>query len=165
MTELVYFAYGSNMSSRRLRSRVSSAVAMGMAVLHRHTLAFHKVSDKDGSGKCDIVESETEQVHGVLYRIHRDHKKDLDGIEGLGSGYAQKIVTVTNATGDRISAATYFAIDIKTSLKPFTWYLRHVIEGALEARLPQHYLDKLHKVEAILDHDAQRELRELSIYS
>ena len=165
MTELVYFAYGSNMSSKRLQRRVFSVVAIGTAILDGHALAFHKVSDKDGSGKCDIVESKSEQVHGVLYRVRKVEKKVLDLVEGLGYGYSEKMVTVIDTTGTRLSAFTYFATIIDPNLNPFTWYLQHVIEGALEARLPQHYLEKLHQVKAILDHDAQRELRELAIYN
>ena len=49
-----YFAYGSNMSSRRLRERMPGARAESRAILPCHRLAWHKIG-KDGSGKCDIV--------------------------------------------------------------------------------------------------------------
>ena len=55
MNQIVYFAYGSNMSQRRLQARVPSATFLGIGILLGHALAFHKISKKDGSGKCDIV--------------------------------------------------------------------------------------------------------------
>ena len=50
---LLYFAYGSNMSSVRLRARVNSAQPLGVARLPGHRLRWHMHS-LDGSGKCDI---------------------------------------------------------------------------------------------------------------
>ena len=53
---MLYFAYGSNMLTERLKARVSSATPIGKANLSDHGLRFHKKS-KDGSGKCDIIKS------------------------------------------------------------------------------------------------------------
>ncbi|RMD60293.1 MAG: gamma-glutamylcyclotransferase, partial [Planctomycetota bacterium] len=49
---MLYFAYGSNMSTPRLRRRVSRAVPVATARLPGCRLAFHKLG-ADGSGKCD----------------------------------------------------------------------------------------------------------------
>lgn len=54
---ILYFAYGSNMSSARLRARVPSCRPIGIAFLPGHELRFHKRS-KDGSGKCDAFQVE-----------------------------------------------------------------------------------------------------------
>jgi hypothetical protein len=48
----VYFAYGSNMSTARLRQRMPSCKPLGTAVLSEHKLRFHKRST-DQSGKCN----------------------------------------------------------------------------------------------------------------
>ncbi len=57
MTTIKYFAYGSNMSSRRLMDRVPSAQFVSIGKLGEHRLRYHKKS-KDGSGKCDIEHTE-----------------------------------------------------------------------------------------------------------
>jgi hypothetical protein len=51
----LYFAYGSNMLTRRLTlpARAPSAVCAGTGYVECHRLAFDKVS-RDGSGKADI---------------------------------------------------------------------------------------------------------------
>ena len=49
-------------------------------------------------------------------------------------------------------------------LQPFTWYKRHVIEGAREADLPSAYIKTIENVAATEDDDKQRETQELAIY-
>jgi gamma-glutamylcyclotransferase len=163
--QVIYFAYGSNMSTKRLLRRVRSAHVLGIARLDLHRLAFHKVSDKDGSGKCDIVEHESRYVMGVLFRLDAEAKEYLDGHEGLGNGYVEKNVTVIDGRGEAIVAVTYTATMMDSTLKPFTWYLRHVIEGAKEASLPGRYIETLHQIEALADPEQERARRELAIYS
>ena len=48
---MLYFAYGSNMCTGRLRQRVPSAAPVRIAKLLNRSLRFHKRSD-DRSGKC-----------------------------------------------------------------------------------------------------------------
>ena len=164
MGKLYYFAYGSNMSSRRLKARVPSATVIGPGVLAGHRLAFHKVS-KDGSAKCDLVESGSSRVQGVLFEIDESDKPKLDRVEGLGDGYDQKTVDVLLQSAVSKSAFTYFATDVDAGLKPYSWYKRHLLEGAREARLPPAYIEMLEQVGAIEDPDREREARELAIYS
>lgn len=163
--QVIYFAYGSNMSTRRLQLRAPSATSLGAGTLDSHRLAFHKISDRDGSGKCGIVESRTDRVMGVLFRLDQGDKEDLDRHEGLGNGYAQKRVTVIDRLGELVGALTYYATITDPNLKPFSWYLRHVIEGAREAGLPGLYLQMLMQAEAVEDKDEARSRRELSIYN
>ncbi len=153
------------MSSKRLRARVPSAKVIGTGILRGHLLAFHKVSKKDGSGKCDVVESISDEVLGVLFEINEAEKTTLDGEEGLGFGYEEKSVTIILESGERLAALTYFATNTDTSLNPYTWYKRHVIEGAKEAKLSFAYLATLEGVAAIEDPDKKREAQELAIYS
>jgi hypothetical protein len=82
----LYFAYGSNMYTRRLRGRTSSATCVGTGFVERHRLTFDKVSG-DGSGKCNI-ESTTDpadRVYGVLFSISSAEAPTLDKFEGLAS--------------------------------------------------------------------------------
>ena len=163
MKKLKYFAYGSNMSSMRLKARVPSAAVIGTGVLRGHRLVFHKVSN-DGSGKCDVTESESDDVMGVLYEINEIEKLALDRVEGLNHGYDEKAVNVQLASGEVVSAVTYFATNTDPGLRPYTWYKRHVLEGAREAKLPSDYTSEIEKISAIEDSDKLREASELAIY-
>jgi len=161
---LCYFAYGSNMSRRRLCARTPSARVMGVATLHGHRLAFHKPGSRDGSAKCDIVEDFSATVFGVLYTVEVVDKVALDRIEGLGRGYAEKRVELVLRSGERVWGSTYVATLVDTTLRPFGWYKRHVLEGAREAGLPAAYIAAIEAVAAAEDPDAAREAGELAIY-
>ena len=151
-----YFAYGSNMSHKRLQARVPSAQVMGIAKLHGYSLAWHKVS-KDGSGKCDIVKeySPDNYVWGVLYEIEASDKKYLDRAEGLGNGYDEKMVMIASGS-EMIAATTYFATKIDSTLRPYHWYKALVEEGARENALPDEYREKINSQECIEDPDESR---------
>lgn len=161
-----YFAYGSNMSLNRIRQRVKSALALGTFFLKDHELKFHK-HGRDDSGKCDAYYTgiNGNTVFGVLYQIDKSEKVLLDRAEGLGYGYEEKEVNVSDGRGNVVRALTYYATNINTLLLPFTWYKEHVLIGAREANLPQEYIAGIEAIHAVKDHDRERETVELAIHS
>ena len=154
------------MSSPRLLQRVPSVQCVSVAKLAGHQLKFHK-RGHDGSAKCDIALTDNPQdiVYGVVYRFAANEKPKLDFIEGLGSGYNEKLVQVIDQHNTAIEAVTYFATDIDNSLKPFHWYKEHVVRGANEHGLPKHYIKLLESVISIADPNHDNHQRELSIYT
>jgi len=163
---LLYFAYGSNMSTPRLVSRVASARAVAVAHLPAHALQFHK-RGRDGSAKCDaaFTGSASDGVHGVVFEIAVSEKPLLDEKEGLGDGYDEKVVMVKDAAGECYRALTYYATHIDASLRPFHWYKEHVLRGALEHGLLDEYIAAIHAIESIPDPAPGKHDSELSIYS
>lgn len=163
---MYYFAYGSNMSTPRLLARVPSAQKIDVGILEKHKLTFHKLSNKDGSGKCNANETNDSGhiVYGVVFNIPKNEKLNLDNIEGLGFGYEQKKVNIVLNNGSLISAFTYYATDLNSTLKPMDWYKKHVLRGARENNLPEEYIKKIEAVEAIEDLEVSRKEMELSIY-
>ena len=163
MSTILYFAYGSNMSTRRLVARVPSAKAISVAMLRGHRLEFHKIG-KDGSAKCDIASTSdlTDVVYGVVFAIPHSEKSMLDGIEGLGYGYAEKDVVVVSENGEVFEAVTYCATNIDASLKPRDWYVEHVLRGAREHGLPVEYIREIEAIESIPDPENYE--KEMAIY-
>ena len=159
-----YFAYGSNMSLARLRQRVPGARLVGRFFLDRHALRFHKAG-LDCSAKCDaFYTGMNDRIYGVLFDIPSSEKPALDRAEGLGVGYGEKVVQLQNEQGESIEAITYFALQIDESLKPFHWYLNHLLVGAREAGLPSDYIKAIESVESQDDPDGCRDARERMIY-
>ncbi len=163
---LYYFAYGSNMSLLRLKMRVQDAEPLDIATLRGRVLKFHKAG-KDGSAKCDasLTGHSRDAVLGVLYRIRNHDLATLDRIEGRGTGYERHALTVTDSSGRNMAAETYIATHIDSALQPFSWYLEHVLQGALATGLPDDYVAAIRAVPAVMDPDRQRHARELAIYS
>jgi hypothetical protein len=160
-----YFAYGSNMSTRRLSARVADARPLGTGILHGHELRFHK-RGRDGSGKCDAyrVEREEARVFGVLFTLPPSAKAALDRFEGLGAGYEEKVVSVNTTDGSLTRAVTYYATDIEDGLLPYCWYKHHVLAGAKEFRLPADYVRTIANVPHASDVNPARRAGEMSIY-
>jgi cation transport regulator ChaC len=165
MSSRLYFAYGSNMSSARLGARLEGVVHLGRARLFCHTLCFDKAG-KDGTAKCNCRFSgnEQDQVHGVLFALPEGEFKKLDRIEGEGHGYQRSTVEVLDDDGRRCLAEIYLATAVDEGLRPYSWYLRHVLEGARENNLPASYCKQIEQVQTIEDPDGERAARELSLY-
>lgn len=161
----ICFAYGSNMSVRRLRERVPSAKPLGIGWLPGYRLVFRKKS-KDGSGKCDIVPSRAYTVFGVLFEIDSSEEEVLDQFEGLNGGYLKKGCNVRVAERRYMPAFTYYADPkrVDSELKPYTWYLNHVVIGAEEASLPEAYVQNIRATESIKDSNQKRERWERKLY-
>ena len=160
---VVYFAYGSNMSTARLRARMPSCKALGIATLPGHALRFHKRS-ADQSGKCNAVASSPDDsVIGVLFSFDPAERPRLDAAEGVGSGYEHAMVTVINDKGRRRKVLTYLATpdSIDDSLKPYGWYKDFVLAGGREHGLPPEYVaEHIQSVGAIEDPDKTRDKKQ-----
>ncbi|NND65969.1 MAG: gamma-glutamylcyclotransferase [Halioglobus sp.] len=163
--EVKYFSYGSNLSLARMSARVPSASVDFVACVKGHSMKYRKIG-RDGSAKCDLVESlgDGGEVWGVIYHIDPAEKPGLDRAEGLGSGYEMKELAVPGPDGTTVSAFTYYATHFSEGLKPYPWYVEHVLRGAAEHGLPNDYIAAFLTTESMLDPDQERHERELSIY-
>jgi len=85
---------------------------------------------------------------------------------GLRYGYDEKEVTVIAHDGSSITATTYIATNIDENLKPYSWYVNHVLVGANETSLPQDYIEtKINSVEAVEDSNKERDAKQRAIHS
>ena len=165
MNTVLYFSYGSNMSSKRLQHRVSNIRLVDVGRLEQHKLEFHKKS-KDGSSKCDAayVGSFKQFICGAVYELTVSQLRILDKFEGLGNGYEQKTVEIIIPHLGILKAITYYATDIDNSLQPYLWYKEHVIRGAKEHNLPSDYIESIKRISAIPDTNRLRHQEEMMIY-
>ena len=156
----IYFAYGSNMFTKRLNASDRSPEARFICSghIHGHALKFHK-RGADGSGKANAIRTENQDdiVYGALFEIGGANKSQLAKAEGVGKGYQECGVNVI-LPDKRITAISFIADPdaIQDDLKPFDWYLDLVIAGAREHKLPANYIEQLEKVESIKDMDEGR---------
>ena len=154
----VYFAYGSNMLTRRLQAadRAPTARVIGTGFAKGRKLTFDKLG-RDGSGKCDMESSDDtgDRVYGVLFRLALRDKAALDRVEGLGTGYDDRTIRVVTGDGVR-NAVTYVAMMKAPRLEPFHWYKALVVAGAMEHGLPDSYIDWLRTFTSREDPQAKR---------
>lgn len=155
----IYFAYGSNMLSRRLkaRNRAPSATPIGTGYVSSRRLTFDKVST-DGSGKCDVesTANDSDRVYGVLFEIDKSEESKLDNAEGLGNGYKIETVEVRTQGGITLKAKAYVATKKEPALCPYHWYKAIVIAGAVEHKLPLSYIEWLRTINSKQDPNVKR---------
>ncbi len=163
---MLYFAYGSNMCSGRLRKRVPSAKPRFRARLKGHRLCFHKQSD-DGSAKSDALTTNkpSDVVWGVVFEINQAEKAQLDAAEGLSHGYNGATVTVLDEEGRGHEVFIYVADPdyINSELTPYSWYKRFVLEGARQHGLPPEYIRMIELVQDAADQNRDRDARERAV--
>jgi hypothetical protein len=160
--KLFYFAYGSNMCTGRLTTRVASAKPSGIAKLASHAFRFHKRSD-DGSSKADafFTGKDEDIVWGVLFELREADKPTLDRVEGLGHGYVEQLLTVERREGGQRAVFLYSAqkTHIEADLHPYSWYKRFVVEGARQHGLPPSYVAQIEALPDIQDPDRERDAK------
>lgn len=157
-TDLI-FAYGSNLHSGRMRSRVPSAEPITIGYVVGRRIAFHKRSD-DGSAKADAscTAEFSDRVWGVIYSINASETPVLDRHEFLGIGYDRKQICAMTPRGKPVTAWIYVARPdaIDRSMKPYTWYLEFIVAGAHQHRLPLCYIATLRSAQCVRDPDPSR---------
>lgn len=132
-----YFAYGSNMSLKRLEDRIGTVKHQGVATLKDYTFLFNK-KGKDGSGKANIEPRAQEEVKGVIFELAYSQLSELDPFEGAPAHYERKIVDVCDKQGNLVEVMTYVAREqwkSKKPLKPAQDYRDHILRGAQENRI------------------------------
>lgn len=142
--KLLYFAYGSNMSMKRLLRRVPSARCLGTARLAGKRFAFNKKSE-DGSAKANMIGSPGCTVWGVLYEIDAREIDKLDRVEG---GYERIAAEVTTDQGQSVTAQVYVSQELTQDPRPYSCYKELVIGGAIEQRLPEVYIEHLREFDS-----------------
>jgi hypothetical protein len=154
------------MLTARLRQRMPSCRALGIATLPDHELRFHKRS-RDKSAKCNaFAGGNNGRVIGVLFSFAPAERVRLDEAEGVGSGYEHATVTVIDQNGRRQEVLTYRATPdyIDDSFKPYSWYKDLVLAGGTEHGLPLAYVAAcIQSVDAIEDPDPTRDKRERAV--
>jgi hypothetical protein len=160
------FGYGSNMCLGRMTCRVPSASPVAVAELRGYRFLFNKRSTKDRSAKGNVIKSgdPSDRVLGVVFDVLESEMHWLDEAEGLNAGYKVEHMALAEVgAGRRFIARTYLAETeyIDAQRLPFTWYKRHVVEGARHFQLDPEYIAAIESFDAETDPDPTRVEREL----
>lgn len=143
MTDIWYFAYGSNLSLDRKVERTGAVRRVLRCRLPQHRLVFNKRPQR-GEGACaSIVRDPSSTVWGAAYLCDEQTVETLDRYEGVAGGhYRRETVAVVTDDDQRLEALTYVAGEdhLCDGDLPRPEYLRLVIEGAKQHHLPEDYV-------------------------
>lgn len=134
---ILYFAYGSNMSTVRLKERIPDAIDQGIAELKGYSFTCNKKS-KDGSSKGNIASEKGASTWGVIFEIPASVLAKLDRVEG---GYERIQVNVL-CNGEAVQCETYISSEL-TEENPTDSYMELILSGAREHQLPLAIIEAL----------------------
>ncbi len=141
-----YFAFGSNMDTRQMRSRCPSALLLGPALLKDAVLVFPQYSANWGGGVAGFEKRRGEDLWGVLYALSRDDLDELDRIEGVPDDYERLEYTVWWKDETPLKAQVYNALP-SAPTPPSRRYKDALLHGAVENGLPKAYRRRLETIE------------------
>lgn len=136
----LYFAYGSNMTTARLRERAASATALGAARLDGFAWRCNKQS-RDATAKANLERDADGETWGVLFEISAADFETLDRSEG---GYERIAVTLRLGESTTREAHTYISQNrCEPDVVPADWYIDLILAGAREHALPEAWIRQL----------------------
>jgi len=164
----LYFAFGSNLSSERIRVQNPSAKFLTTARLKGYRLNFDSYSTRWRGSPATITQTDnpTDRVYGVLWELDLEHLQTLDDQEGVANevyhrltlpvapctvalGAVQHCQNEDNYEGI-VEVLTYQLTPKRLALargqgdsRPSLAYKSVILKGAREHKLPKSYLDEL----------------------
>lgn len=138
-----YFAYGSNMDPRQMAGRCPGAIALGVARLDGHRLAFRWDSPGWGGGVADVEEASGEEVWGVLWELSAAHEATLDRYEGVDADVYRKRAVLVEQDERVVRAFLYVMLPGRAPKPPSGRYVRALVRGAGAHGLPERYIRTL----------------------
>jgi hypothetical protein len=132
-----YFAYASNLKTSLLEERIGSKINHYVSGrLPDYGFRFNR-RNSDGSARGNILQSESEDVFGVIYQIEEKYRSKLLQSE---PGYTLVILPVETEQGN-LESFTFLSDSDDENIYPAKEYLQSIIQGAKEHKLPEEYTD------------------------
>jgi len=131
----LYFAYGSNMWREQMNLRCPGHRYFGYGILK----GFRWIITK--RGYANIVKSDPDEIHGVVYKITEENEKSLDKHEGVLNGSYQKHVLSIDIEKTRYNCLVYIDPITEEGI-PKEEYVDRIIKGIADADLYSEYVDR-----------------------
>jgi gamma-glutamylcyclotransferase (GGCT)/AIG2-like uncharacterized protein YtfP len=148
--DMLYFAYGSNMSWQQMQRRCPSSQFVCVARLPGYQFGITRHSRLRDCGTANVFPAGGKEVCGIVYEVS---ETDLVVLDGFEDGYRREILPVY-ALGDgaRPLEALVYVAEIETNVPlPNAEYKRLLLEGAQHWKLPAAYLAVLEALQAADD--------------
>lgn len=135
--QLNYFGYASNLKTSVLEDRIGDLISDKIVGrLIDYGFRFNR-KNMDGSARANLLVSESEDVFGVIYRIT---EKNRDLLLKSEPGYHLILVSVETDFGNE-QAYTFISDEDTEGIYPREDYLKTILQGAKEHKLPEEYID------------------------
>ena len=135
---MYYFAYGSNMNHKQMKERCPNSRFIEKARIDNYSLIFDGYSNFWKSSIANIVPFHASSVYGGLFEIGDIDLKILDAYAWHPNYYSRELVEVKGSSKNEYESWVYIKDEEKKG-KPSIKYIKTVLDGAEDCRLPQSY--------------------------
>jgi gamma-glutamylcyclotransferase (GGCT)/AIG2-like uncharacterized protein YtfP len=145
-SEVLYFAYGSNMDWQQMQRRCPSSKFVCIARLPDYQFAIARHSRLRHCGTATIVAQYGSDVWGIVYEVSDE---DLIALDAFEDGYRRETISVSplNDGNVPLHALVYIADKEEIVPLPNPGYKRHIMDGARHWQLPASYCAMLEKIQ------------------
>jgi cation transport regulator ChaC len=152
VSDLWYFAYGSNMSPATFRERRGmKPLETRCAYIDGYRLCFGIPVGPGERGVANLIAEEAARTHGIAYLITVEAAERLDRSEGVPQLYQREPVQLLFDDGPAVAGFTYRSTIAVDGRKPSARYLDILLHGARTYGLPDTYVAYLEALELAFD--------------
>jgi len=131
----LHFAYGSNMWAAQIKKRCPQSKKVGIARLRGYRWII------SARGYANVVESNDDQVEGVIFRISQSDEDSLDQYEGVSSGSYRK-ADLGVLHGEKEKIALVYLDPVTAEGTPTSEYIQRINSGLADAKLSEGYVTR-----------------------
>jgi gamma-glutamylcyclotransferase len=124
-----YFAYGANLSKKRMANIAPGSKPKFSAALPNHKLIFTGYSRTSKGGTASIKPIRGQRVSGAIYEVTDADLRKLDRDEEYPAITNRLNIIVWTDANDYVEAITYIKKEQSTETKPSADYLNIIREG------------------------------------
>lgn len=130
-----YFAYGSNLWLCQMNKRCPDNRICGYGILKKYRWIINE------RGYANIIDSDKDEVHGVVYEITKSDEDRLDSCEGVKKGSYEKKYMMVLVNNSAIECLVY--VDPRKEIgSPSEEYKRRIKRGISDSKLDSEYVYK-----------------------
>ncbi|KAG5884656.1 hypothetical protein JTB14_005400 [Gonioctena quinquepunctata] len=154
--KIMYFAFGSNLSTARMHVFNPNAVRVGIGKLDDYQVDFVAYSKIWKGYAATIVPKKDAHVWGAIWEIKDEDLESLDKQEGVHANIYYPInVDVRTSDGEVVKCRCYRQVgsaeevkleDLPAERKPTPAYVDTMVKGAEESGIPVEYINLLKKI-------------------
>jgi len=147
LSQVYYFAYGSNLNWQQMQHRCPSSRFVCIACLPDYEFGITRHSRLRDCGTANVYPNRGLEVWGAVYDVS---ERDLIIMDGFEDGYRREFLPVyPHNNGHQTISALVYVAEIETNVPlPNAEYKRVILEGARHWALPEYYLSMLEKIAA-----------------
>lgn len=148
MTMNNYFAYGSNLNIKQMKTRCPSAEIYGKGYLKEYELIFPRKHRNWPAGVASVGNNKEKTVEGVIYQVSDEDLLKLDEAENLKAEEYFRNELIIETEQASINAWVYIANPMEEApYLPDNSYMDRIISGAKQHSLSDAYIRSLIEIE------------------